>query len=213
MRTIHNRWLPNLIHSLVHSHLGNMLSKSTTTQTHETVGGPTKIHEPDSMDTILKALSNRRRREVIRYLKQYDGTATVRDIAHQLAAWENEIPEIEVSYDQCKRVYTSLHQSHLPKLARDGFIEYNRNRGTVALSPGASELNMFLEVTQEGELLWGEYYFGLSLVFLAAVVAASIGAWPFALVSGYVYAALFAIIGCLSSLYHLRSTYKNAIET
>jgi len=70
-----------------------------------------------SRDEVFKALSNRRRRNVITYLKQHDDDARVRDIAEQLAAWENDVEIPEVTYKQRKRVYTALHQSHLPKLA------------------------------------------------------------------------------------------------
>lgn len=70
-----------------------------------------------SRDEVFKALSNRRRRNVITYLKQHDDDARVRDISEQLAAWENDVEIPEVTYKQRKRVYTALHQSHLPKLA------------------------------------------------------------------------------------------------
>src|SRR6056297_2742000 len=87
-----------------------------------------------SRDEVFTALSNRRRRNVITYLKQHDDDARVRDIAEQLAAWENDVEVPKVTYKQRKRVYTALHQSHLPKLADGGFIDYEPNRGIVSLT-------------------------------------------------------------------------------
>ncbi|TKX52390.1 hypothetical protein EXE44_18565, partial [Halorubrum sp. SS7] len=77
-----------------------------------------------SRDEVFTALSNARRRNVIEYLNTNGSEARVRDIAEQLAAWENGVEIPEVTYKQRKRVYTALHQSHLPKLAASGFIDY-----------------------------------------------------------------------------------------
>ena len=93
-----------------------------------------------SRDEVFTALSNRRRRNVITYLKQHGDDARVRDIAEQLAAWENDLEIAEVTYKQRKRVYTALHQSHLPKLAESGFIDYESDRGLVSLTEESRQL-------------------------------------------------------------------------
>lgn len=170
-------------------------------------GGP-------SRDEIFTALSNQRRRNVILYLKQNgdEGGARVRDIAEQLAAWENDLEIYEVSYKQRKRVYTALHQSHLPKLADSGFISYESNRGLVALTAESRRLEMYLEVVSEDEILWSEYYLGLSVVCALAGAAAAVGTVPFASVSGYTYAILIAVAFGISSLIHRTRTLQNRVE-
>jgi len=167
-------------------------------------GGP-------SRDEVFTALSNRRRRNVVTYLKQHGDDARVRDIAEQLAAWENDLEIPEVTYKQRKRVYTALHQSHLPKLADGGFIDYESDRGTVSLTEESRQLEMYLEVVSGNEILWGEYYVGLAVVCVLLGGAAWIGTVPFASVSGYAYAVLFAVLFGVSGLVHRRSTRRNRV--
>ena len=164
-----------------------------------------------SRDEIFTALSNRRRRNVIKYLKLNDPESRVRDIAEQLAAWENDVEISEVSYKQRKRVYTALHQSHLPKLAASGFIDYEPNRGIVSLTEESQQLEVYLEVVSENEILWGEYYVGLAVVCGLLAAAAWAGTVPFDAVSGYAYAALFAVIFGISGIVHRTSTRRNRL--
>ena len=164
-----------------------------------------------SRDEVFTALSNRRRRNVITYLKKHGDGARVRDIAEQLAAWENGLEVNEVTYKQRKRVYTALHQSHLPKLAESGFIDYEPDRGIVSQTEESRQLEVYLEVVSENEILWGEYYVGLALVCGLLGVAAWIGTAPFASVSGYTYAVLFAVLFGISGLIHRTSTRRNRV--
>jgi len=69
-----------------------------------------------SKDLVFTMLSNGRRRHVIHYLKQRGERVTIRELSRQVAAWENGIETDALDYKQRKRVYTSLHQTHLPKL-------------------------------------------------------------------------------------------------
>lgn len=134
----------------------------------------------DLKDRIFETLSNPRRRETIRYLRRNDSEETVliRTLAEQIAAWENDISAVDVTYKQRKRVYTSLYQSHLPKLHRDGFIEYDADRGTIKLTPQAEQLDTYLEIVPGGELPWSEVYLGTSATTAAFVAALWFGAIP-----------------------------------
>ena len=164
-----------------------------------------------SRDEIFTALSNRRRRNVMLYLKENGDGARVRDIAEQLAAWENDLEINQVTYKQRKRVYTALHQSHLPKLAESEFIDYEPNRGIVSLTEGSRQLDVYLEVVSENEILWSEYYVGLAVVCGLLAGAAAIGTVPFAAVSGYAYAILFAGLFAVSGLIHRTVTRRNRV--
>lgn len=165
-----------------------------------------------SRDEVFTALSNNRRRNVITYLKYHGGDdARVRDIAEQLAAWENDLEIPEVTYKQRKRVYTALHQSHLPKLAESGFIEYESDRGLVSLTAESKQLEVYLEIVEENEILWSEYYIGLAVVCGLLGGAAWIGTVPFASVSGYAYAVLFALLFGVSGVVHRTVTRQNRV--
>lgn len=173
--------------------------------------GPSRDGEGPSRDEVFTALSNRRRRNVIKYLKTNGSGARVRDIAEQLAAWENDLEIPEVTYKQRKRVYTALHQSHLPKLAASGFIDYESDRGLVSLTPESRQLEVYLEIVSDNEILWSEYYVGLAVVCGLLAAAAWVGTIPFAAVSGYVYATVFAVLFGVSGLVHRVSTKRNRL--
>jgi len=182
-----------------------------TPQLTEKEGSPSGDADGPSRDEVFTALSNRRRRNVITYLKEHGDGARVRDIAEQLAAWENGLEINEVTYKQRKRVYTALHQSHLPKLAESGFIDYEPDRGIVSQTEESRHLEMYLEVVSENEILWGEYYLGLAVVCGLLGGAAWIGTVPFASISGYAYAVLFAVLFGVSGIVHRTSTRRNRL--
>ncbi len=132
-------------------------------------------------DALFETLSNPRRREVMRYLRTHTtGEVTlIRDLSEHVAAWENDIAPSEVTYKQRKRVYTSLYQSHLPKLYRHGFILYDADRGTIELTPQAEQLDVYLEALSENEIPWSDVYLGASATAAAFVAALWFGAIPF----------------------------------
>jgi hypothetical protein len=85
-----------------------------------------------SADDIFHLLQNSRRRDVLAYLEETEQT-TLRELAEHIAASENGVSVAGLRSAQRKRVYISLYQTHLPKLAAHGVIDYDKSRGTVAL--------------------------------------------------------------------------------
>ena len=69
-----------------------------------------------SRDESFDLLSNHRRRYALYCLRQEENRATLGELADKIAAWENDIETDAVSYDERKRVYTSLQQVHLPRM-------------------------------------------------------------------------------------------------
>lgn len=133
----------------------------------------------------------------------------MRDLAEHIAAWENEIAPIEVTYKQRKRVYTSLYQSHLPSLHRHGFITYDADRGTIELTPQAEQLDVYLETLSENEIPWSEIYLGTSATAAAFVAALWFGAIPFI-------TPLHALLVCVTvftvlSITHTIQTRRNRL--
>ncbi len=133
-----------------------------------------------SRDTVFQTLSNRRRRRALRYLIQHrnDETVRMRDLSEWIAAEENGVSRGQVTYKQRKRVYTSLYQSHLPALHRDGIVDYDRARGTVSLTPVATEFDTYLETTSEKDRSWRTYWLGLGVTAVTASVVAWLGIVP-----------------------------------
>jgi len=148
---------------------------------------PNATAEPElSKDKIFHLLQTPRRRHVLRYLKEHEGTVEMRDIAEQVAAWENKTSVQALTSDERQRVYIPLYQSHLPKLDEEGIIEYNQSRGTVKRTKLADQLDRYLtvdgtdandEVETEREISWESYYLGVS-VFSTILLAGSVFGLP-----------------------------------
>jgi DNA-binding transcriptional ArsR family regulator len=160
----------------------------------ESVGVAHAGTQPLSRDLVFATLSNARRRYVLHYLKRHDGPVTIRQLAEQIAAWENETAMSEVTYKQRKRVYTSLHQTHLPKLSDAGFIESERSWEAITLSDRAAELEVYLEVVPEDDIPWSDFYLGLAGVGVALVAGLWVGAYPLTLLSDLAWAGIFAVV-------------------
>ncbi|MFB6167992.1 MAG: hypothetical protein ABEJ43_04010 [Haloferacaceae archaeon] len=172
---------------------------------------PVRADESDgdrtlSKDLVFTMLSNERRRHVIHCLKQRGERVTMRELSRQVAAWENGVETDDLDYKQRKRVYTSLHQTHLPKLADAGIIDYDRDRGTVALGTGASELDAYTEDVSERELRWSVYYLGVGVVSLALVPLVWLDVSPFA---GVPDAALAALVAAALTVSAAVRTYRS----
>lgn len=120
------------------------------------------VGDPElASETAYAVLADKRRRYAIHYLKQARGPVTVRELAEQVAAWENDKPGAEITSQERKRVYIALYQSHLPTLDKEGIVEYDADRGTVVLTDAMSAWEVYLEVVPKGNVPWSLYYVGL----------------------------------------------------
>ena len=86
-------------------------------------------------DDLFHLLQNSRRRAVLRYLRGREGPVRMRDVAEQVAAWENDTTVAALRSDERQRVYVALYQSHLDTLADAGVIEYDKSRGVLEPRP------------------------------------------------------------------------------
>lgn len=109
-----------------------------------------------SKDTVFHLLQSGRRRAILRYLLDREGFEVVqmRDVAEAVAAWEHGKSVEQLLSDERQRVYISLYQSHLPKLAEQRIVEYNRSRGFIETTDLTAVLEPYLEdgLHAEGEL-------------------------------------------------------------
>lgn len=107
---------------------------------------------------------------VLYYLRENGGSATMSDLADQISAWENDAEINELTSQERKRVYVSLYQTHLPKLASTGLIDYDADEGDVKLNDRATEMDAFLSPKQTSEYSWRRHYIGLVLLGGALMV-------------------------------------------
>jgi DNA-binding transcriptional ArsR family regulator len=151
------------------------------------------IVEPLSTDSIFETLSNRRRRYVLHYLRQAGDSVTMRALSEQLAAWENGIEPPQVRPKARKRLYTALHQTHLPKMDQLGVVEYDKDRGIISLTDSMAQFDTYLDETEDFRA-WSRVYLALGSVLTALGAVASLGIAPFPAVDGYVYAAVIGVL-------------------
>ena len=109
-------------------------------------GAEERPEEPLSKDTVFHLLQNGRRRLTLRYLREVEADAELRDIAEQVAAWEHEVSVQQLRSNQRQRVYIALYQSHLSKLADEGVIEFDKHRKTIERTSLADQLDRYLEL-------------------------------------------------------------------
>ncbi len=99
-----------------------------------------------SKDELFHLLQNQRRRQVLEFLQDTDGEINMRDVAEQVAAWENDTTIDALDSNERQRVYIALYQSHLPKLDDAGVLTYNQQRGIVSRTDLADQLDAYLNI-------------------------------------------------------------------
>lgn len=134
------------------------------------LGGGTAA-EDLSQDEVFDVLSSARRRFALSYLWRVGGSSELSTLADETAAWENGTPVSELTSQQRKRLYVSLYQTHVPKMADLGIVDYDADTGAVRISDGAAEVARYLPQS-EPAAGWEWYYLllaGLSAAFFLGV--------------------------------------------
>jgi len=89
--------------------------------------------ETATLSTLHHALRAARRRSVILLLTESpDLPLSVRELARQIAALEQNVPLNEATGEPYRNVYNALSQTHLPMLADAEVVIYDSDRQTVA---------------------------------------------------------------------------------
>lgn len=120
--------------------LGDSRSDGEPDAQRRTAAGETELDR----DRVFALLKNPRRRAVLLHLREASAT-TLSDLADQIAAEENDTTPEQLSSSERKRVYISLYQNHLPKLAEFGAIDYDQSRGDVSRCERARRLQRYLD--------------------------------------------------------------------
>lgn len=146
-------------------------------------------------DEIFEVLSSPRRRYAISVLNRHDGPMELTELAEEVAAIEHDTTVEDLGEQQRKRVYVSLYQTHVPKLAETGIVLHDTDAGTVELAPAASEIDTYLSEDEQGQDWWQYYlvFTGLAGVLLVGVV---VDVGPFGAVPDVVVASI-AVVGIM----------------
>lgn len=94
--------------------------------------------ESESLDAVLRALADHRRRCVCHYLARSDDPIPVADLAELLAASMSEKTRAVLTTAEIEKTRAELTRMHLPKLVESGLVDYDREKGVVEFvgSPG-----------------------------------------------------------------------------
>ncbi|MDS0276795.1 hypothetical protein NDI85_03245 [Halomicroarcula sp. S1AR25-4] len=147
---------------------------------------------------IFDVLRNDRRRAALRVL-QPDTAVTVRLLAEQVAAWENDTTPDALREQQRKRVYVSLHQSHLPKMDDLDIVEFDREAATVSLGSAGDDVLRYVDGKSDGTRAWYRYYAAIALTG-ATLLAAQVTLLPSAS-SAPITVAVLVAVGACTALY------------
>lgn len=168
-----------------------------------------------STDDTFHLLQNARRRAALRYISGHadecghadESAFEMREIADQVAAWENDKPVAQITSSERQRVYIALYQNHLPKLDDAGVIDYNQSRGIVEATPLLETVEPYLTAGSAADPSAAErstsanadslrYYGGATLLSVVLFAASTLGLAP-AVVAGSlatVITGLFTVI-------------------
>lgn len=155
---------------------------------------------PAGRDEVFELLSNRRRRYALHACKRYETPIELGDLAEYVAAWEYEKDRERLNSAERKRVYTSLQQSHLPRMAKAGMIEFENHE--ITLTADAESLDVYLDVVPGNSIPWGEYYLGVGVISLALLSSAAFDIYP-SFVPDLAWGGFVAVVFTLSAAYHV----------
>jgi len=149
---------------------------------------------------VFDVLKNDRRRAVIRYLHEHGGVAELSDVAEHVAARENDTAVRRLTSQERKRVRIALYQCHLPRMDALGVVDFDSDRGTVALRDAASQVQTYLELDPETDrkAAASERAAFLIAVGIAAVVTAGtlgLGALSAVPPAGWTMVSVVALVG------------------
>jgi two-component sensor histidine kinase len=98
-------------------------------------------------DSLLHSLASARRRRILEILRAKEGPVSEAELAVLIARG----PSQDRSDEGSDRIRTELHHVHLPKLARSGLIEWDRDRRVVSGCKGRQPGERLLEILRRIE--------------------------------------------------------------
>jgi len=164
-------------------------------------GETTSKAESLPLDQVFEILKNSRRREVLKYLNEREGSVSLSDLAEHVAAIENETTVKALSSSQRKRIYVGLYQCHLPKMDDMDIVSFDQNRGRIELAENAHQLDDYLD-QETGQRYWHHYYASSSLLGGGLFVLSQFGAASFGLTPTVILVALIVTVLSIAGLHY-----------
>jgi hypothetical protein len=139
-----------------------------------------------SREVMFDLLGNSRRRRVLQHLLD-EPEITLTDLSARIAAWENDTSVADLSSRQRKQVYSSLYQTHVPRLSEHDVVNYEADDRVVRLTADADRLRRFLEVDEPSQescpFQWSRYFLWTAVVGSAVIAGNWLGTAPAARVT------------------------------
>lgn len=161
-------------------------------------------------DDVFDVLSNPRRRYALHVVRGED-QVELGEVAEQVAAWENDTTVELVDSSARKNTYTALQQRHFPRMDEMGVVEFDRRAGVVEPTDALAELDIYLEVVDDRDIPWSEYYLGLGAVSAGIVAAAHVGVPGISAVAGLGWASFVTVGLLVSAAVHYVVTRRNRL--
>ncbi|RBI63301.1 hypothetical protein DMJ13_01805 [halophilic archaeon] len=120
--------------------------EESLTQGTSAPAGPDSDVPSLSQDALFDALTSRRSRYVLHYLRRSETPVTVADLVESVAAWETDKAIDLVSNEHLQNVRTSLRHTQLPKLAMAGLVQYDEDRDLVDQGVHAEQAEAYLDI-------------------------------------------------------------------
>lgn len=160
-------------------------------------------------DEVFEMLSNERRRGVIHHLKARNGEGVPLDeLVRAVAAWETQTSPDALPKGAKASVYSSLVQTHLPRLHEARVVDYDAEAGVVSSTALMRDVELYLEYSPRHDIPWAEYWLGLTAVAAALLAATWVGIPPFDALSGMLLASLIVAVMVVSSVAHVLQTRR-----
>ncbi|QSX00076.1 DUF7344 domain-containing protein [Haloterrigena alkaliphila] len=103
---------------------------------------------PEVLSRLLDALSSRRRRHALYYLREHE-LVDVDELARHLATERPDSPATTTAGDRIAEMETTVIHSDLPKLRDAGILEYDPRTGTIRYRQSSRILRLLLRVCSE----------------------------------------------------------------
>ena len=145
---------------------------------------------PLEKDLAFEILSSSRRRAILYLLRSTDEAIAVTALAETVASWENDTHVDDISPAERKRVYVSMHQTHIPKLADAGLVTHVEE--SVAATDRIQAIDAYL-LSESSQLPWPKLAAAsIAVVGCLVTITGLVGSVPVAV--GYFAAALLVTL-------------------
>lgn len=156
-----------------------------------------QLNETDVHDI----LSNHRRQLTLEYLAKNGNEMSIRELSEKIA--EDHTNEAPPPRDVRASVYSSLHQTHLPKLDEMNVVNYDKDSKITKLDKGFDQVRVYTEVVTPYGITWSQYYVMLGVLSQLVIIGSEIGVPILARVGTHTWSMILLTLILLSVLYQI----------